>query len=130
MKHSPIYFSARSSYIEHRPVRMEPLPANSRPDPSQSIERSPPHQPKPVNAAPPSQTCCRPECRVRVASRNHRASRAPPSHANHNTARPWHKLKTIRYALVGGGVGTIVVTASLGRVQAQPIWEMSEKVAS
>jgi hypothetical protein len=46
----------RTSYTEHRPVRMEPLPANSRPDASQSIERSPPHQPTPVNAAPPSKT--------------------------------------------------------------------------
>jgi predicted dehydrogenase len=46
----------RTSCTEHRPVRMEPLPANSRPDVSQSIERSPPQQPRPVNAARPSQT--------------------------------------------------------------------------
>ena len=46
----------RTSYTEHRPVRLEPLLAKSRPDASQSIERSPPHQPTPVNAASPSGT--------------------------------------------------------------------------
>ena len=44
----------RKSYTEHRPVRMEPLSADARPDASQSIERSPPQPPTPVNAAPPS----------------------------------------------------------------------------
>jgi len=44
----------RTSYKEHRPVRIEPLPADTHPDVSQSIELRPPSQPKPVKAAPPS----------------------------------------------------------------------------
>ena len=46
----------RTSYTEHRPVRMEPLPGDAHPDASQSIQRSPPREPTPVNAAPPSKT--------------------------------------------------------------------------
>lgn len=46
----------RRSYTENRPVRLEALPADPPPDPSQSIERSPPKKPTPVKVAPPSQS--------------------------------------------------------------------------
>lgn len=45
----------RTSYMEHRPIRMEPLPPASRPDGSQSIKRSPPSEPELVKASSPSQ---------------------------------------------------------------------------
>ena len=44
----------RKSYTEHRPVRMEPMPGDSHPDASQSMERSPPREPTPFNADAPA----------------------------------------------------------------------------
>lgn len=44
----------RTSYEEHRAVRIEPLPADPHPDASQSIELRPSRKPKPIKAAPPS----------------------------------------------------------------------------
>ena len=44
----------RKSYTEHRPVRMEPMSGDQHPDASQSIQRSPPTEPTPVNADAPA----------------------------------------------------------------------------
>jgi len=44
----------RKSYTEHRPVRMEPMSGDPHPDASQSIQRSPPREPTPVNADAPA----------------------------------------------------------------------------
>ncbi|MCE9555879.1 MAG: Gfo/Idh/MocA family oxidoreductase [Planctomycetes bacterium] len=44
----------RTSYLDHRPVRIERLPEDPRPDGSQSIKRKPPQRPEPVNAEAPS----------------------------------------------------------------------------
>ena len=44
----------RTSYTEHRTVKIEPLPKKRRPHSSQSIKRKPAKKPKPVNADPPS----------------------------------------------------------------------------
>jgi predicted dehydrogenase len=44
----------RTSYNEQRAVRLKPLPADPRPDASQSIQRRPPRKPQLVHAAPPS----------------------------------------------------------------------------
>ncbi len=44
----------RTSYIEHRTVKIEPLPKKRRPRSSQSIKRKPARKPKPVKADPPS----------------------------------------------------------------------------
>ena len=44
----------RTSYDEDRPVKLEPLPKDSRPSAKQSIRRDPPKQPETVNAAPPA----------------------------------------------------------------------------
>jgi glucose-fructose oxidoreductase len=44
----------RTSYTEHRTVKIEPLPKKRRPRASQSIRRKPAKKPKPVKADPPS----------------------------------------------------------------------------
>jgi glucose-fructose oxidoreductase len=44
----------RTSYIEHRTVKIEPLSKRCRPRPSQSIRRKPAKKPKLVKADPPS----------------------------------------------------------------------------
>ena len=44
----------RTSYTEHRTVKIEPLPKKRRPRSSQSIKRRPAKKPKPVKAHPPS----------------------------------------------------------------------------
>lgn len=44
----------RTSYRTQKSVRIEGLPVDPRPKPSQSIQKKPPRQPKPVKAAPPS----------------------------------------------------------------------------
>jgi len=44
----------RTSYTEQRPVRIEQLPPDPRPDTSQSIKLNPPHRPQPVHAEAPS----------------------------------------------------------------------------
>ena len=44
----------RTSYTEHRTVKIEPLPKKRRPRSSQSIKRKPAKKPKPVKADPPS----------------------------------------------------------------------------
>ncbi len=49
-----IFEAMRISCSSRRAVRIEPLPADSHPVPSQSIERRPPVQPIPVNAESPS----------------------------------------------------------------------------
>ena len=44
----------RTSYSEHRTVKLEPLAKKRRPHPSQSIKRKPAKKPRPVKADPPS----------------------------------------------------------------------------